>query len=94
MKKKERIVINIINPSDEILNKIEGMKKLSGFWGSSTGNGSIGEITEYILIDYLEDEKNIRRCQKCKEMIALKSKIYSNSRIKCNTCGFENPEIK
>lgn len=72
---------------------IEEAKGMHGFWGSKNRNASMGQLTQFILLDWLLSPENTRKCEKCSKMIVANSTPHSEGKMVCNHCGHENKEI-
>ncbi|UZS00292.1 BRcat domain-containing protein [Chondrinema litorale] len=82
----------------ELTPQLEGLiseaKKMHGFWGSNTGNASMGQLVKFILEDWLLNTENFRKCEKCGGMLIPNSIPHSEWLMNCNHCGYENHEIE
>jgi len=79
--------------SQQAIDLLEGTKTVQGFWGAAKGNASESQVVDYIIVDYLTNNANMRSCKKCSAWLEFSSNQVNagdSYYIECPKCGQRN----
>ena len=86
-----RKVVNIYSPGAGFPELLDSLRNMAGFWGSASGNASLGQVVELAVTEWAKSPHLIK-CSCCKAPLVARSMARKRGYkvLKCNKCGHIN----